>query len=266
MKRELRVRTRGISHDVRIATGEYDEIERGAMTPEELIQFLQTASMLHSPQQQGRNSSAPEVFVEGPGGSLGFVMDGGNIYSFEAGTHVSAFEAATMSTGERSPGHVDAMAYQESMQRGSAMRMNPAAASRSRRSRNRAGGIRKLIAFVFAAGLFVFGALLAIGIFSEGTGTDIFGGRDNVVFGVFAFIVAWVLSKGVYRVLRGPAHPAMTAGGPGVAGAHAHGMGPGYSPHHGYYRNDDFREDEGPDRDDGPDFGGGGDDGGGDSD
>ena len=99
---QLRVNTQGISMDMLTANGDYDTIDRGVMTPEQLVEMLKKVQSLKEPDyDSGDDLCPPGVYIEGPAGDVGIYLMGGGLFEVETETPVTPFQGAMIAAGEK---------------------------------------------------------------------------------------------------------------------------------------------------------------------
>ena len=102
MAEKLKIRLQGISRDLTQANGDFDTIDHGHMSPEELINLFQKAQTLKPPANWAEaDLCPPQVIVEGPIGQLIFTLDGGKIYNTESEEEVTPFDAVSLAAGRK---------------------------------------------------------------------------------------------------------------------------------------------------------------------
>lgn len=105
MTGRVNVSTQGISVDLRLSNGEFDEAPRGAMTAMELTQFLTRIQPLTVPPYVQRDADycPPAVHIEGPAGVFNFFMEDGAIHTMDTGTVVTPSEVAVLAFEPKKP-------------------------------------------------------------------------------------------------------------------------------------------------------------------
>ena len=80
MSVQLSVSIQAIIQDLSRATGEYESLESGTMSPEQLLQLLIKVKDLTPPDyDSGEDLCPPGVFTNGPAGEFCFIVGGGRI-------------------------------------------------------------------------------------------------------------------------------------------------------------------------------------------
>ena len=103
MPDELSVSTQGLSEDLTEANGQFDEVDRGTMTPEELTNLLTRVLSVQEPDySSGEDLCGPEVHVESSAGQYGFYLSEGRLHENENQCVVTPFEAVMLAMGQRS--------------------------------------------------------------------------------------------------------------------------------------------------------------------
>ena len=105
MDQYVNVSTQGIAEDLRTADGSYDDINRGSMSPGELLGFLHGISHLTVPESDdpAADSCPPCAHVEYEGNRTTLVCDGGQFYDPDADMHLLPDEAVVRATGGAHP-------------------------------------------------------------------------------------------------------------------------------------------------------------------
>ncbi len=105
----LSVSTQGISSDLTLANGDYDSIERGSMSREQLVAFLQEISKIAEPDyDSGEDICPPTIYIEQGGSGVGLILNEGALCEVETTVEVTPFEAVMLATGEKSIEAIDA--------------------------------------------------------------------------------------------------------------------------------------------------------------
>jgi len=106
---KLSVSTQGISQDLSLANGDYDSIERGSMSREQLVSFLQEIMKIAEPDyDSGEDLCPPSVYIEQGDRSVGLFLNEGALCEIETTASVTPFEAVMIATGEKSIEAIDA--------------------------------------------------------------------------------------------------------------------------------------------------------------
>lgn len=202
MQERVKVTTQGISGDLSRATGEFEDTARGRMSAEELTQLLKNVQHLSAP-NEGPDECPPHVMAAGPAGDFSFMIDGGTIFCDELGADLSAFEAAMLALGHKS---VEELNQKTAGLSGRVERIQPvqavARAQTAAAPAPSSSGFVRFLRWILA--LVVAGTAALFGI---GGGVALVKNSDDQTYqlaGIFLIIVTLTLTRGIFRLIRGP--------------------------------------------------------------
>ena len=101
MGEQINVSTQGISQDWSRADGEYGELERGMMEPEEFADLLQKLMLLEEPDYSGdADLCPPGVYAESAASQVSFYFSEGKLYEVESQAELTPQEALALIAGQ----------------------------------------------------------------------------------------------------------------------------------------------------------------------
>ncbi|MBI5211642.1 MAG: hypothetical protein HY927_16860 [Elusimicrobia bacterium] len=102
MNEKVRVTLQGISQDLSTATGSYDPVELGEMTPDALLGVLQQAVKLQAPSGgAGDDICAPSLVLDHAGETYSFSVENGQLMDANSGAKLGLFDAVALVTKQR---------------------------------------------------------------------------------------------------------------------------------------------------------------------
>jgi hypothetical protein len=102
VSKNVKVSLQGISQDLSQATGSYDPVELGEMTPDGLLGVLQKVVTLQALQGDGSQDLCPPSMVLDCGGRVhSFHVEDGQLVDSESGGRFGIFDAVSFVTGQR---------------------------------------------------------------------------------------------------------------------------------------------------------------------